>query len=239
MELILPAAGKGTRMAAVTHGGSKEMLTLRGRPVIERVILEAGRGVVTQVVVVSSRQKDDLNAWALETRRSLVFQPEASGLGPAVSIGLSGKRPGLVALPDVVFQGPSPLPQVIEGLQKGVDFVLACRRVIPAEASRYGIVDLGAGMTMKEIVEKPAPGSEPSLVAVAGRYGFSARAAEAIHDWFRRHPVEPGAEQSLTPAMNALIQQGLTTSIVFAAEGSIRHDCGSPDGYEAARAHFG
>ena len=60
MRAILPAAGLGTRMAHLTGGGSKEMLKVKGLPVIMLAILEAREAGADRIIVVSSASKPDL-----------------------------------------------------------------------------------------------------------------------------------------------------------------------------------
>lgn len=81
-----------------------------------------------------------------------------------------------------------------------------------------------------DVVEKPAPGTEPSRLAISARYVFS----PAIFPALRR--LRPGAngELQLTDAIRDLARQGLPVLGVRLAPGERRLDIGSFDSYHEA-----
>jgi UTP--glucose-1-phosphate uridylyltransferase len=81
-----------------------------------------------------------------------------------------------------------------------------------------------------DVVEKPAPGTEPSRLAISARYVFS----PAIFPALRR--LRPGAngELQLTDAIRDLARQGLPVLGVRLAPGERRLDIGSFDSYREA-----
>jgi UTP--glucose-1-phosphate uridylyltransferase len=81
-----------------------------------------------------------------------------------------------------------------------------------------------------DVVEKPAPGTEPSRLAISARYVFS----PAIFSALRR--LRPGAkgELQLTDAIRDLARQGLPVLGVRLAPGERRLDIGSFDSYREA-----
>src|SRR5579862_6903822 len=104
---ILPAAGRGTRMNSVSPG-SKELLAVGGKPVLQRVIDEAVESGVDRVVAVLSPSKPDLLEFAaLQDRLESVIQKSATGLAPATVLA-AGLEPVLLLLPDTIFFPASP-----------------------------------------------------------------------------------------------------------------------------------
>lgn len=63
MIAVLPAAGKGTRMQDITQGGSKELLKVGDKSVIAWAIDEARDCDPSRIVVISSPEKPDMNAY--------------------------------------------------------------------------------------------------------------------------------------------------------------------------------
>ncbi len=127
---VIPAAGRGTRVSAVTAGRSKEMLSLAGLPAIQWVIDEALLAGLTQVVVVVRRAKTDLVDYLrtgyhdalvpagqpdlaklrAQAELHLTFQPEPVGLGDALSraVATVGHRPFAILYPDNIFLASEP-----------------------------------------------------------------------------------------------------------------------------------
>lgn len=128
MKALIPAAGDGTRAVSYTAGNAKELLTCLDRPAINFVIAELVQAGITEIVVVTSAEKKDLNRWLsgddsriLRWQRNgkmgpvqvcqeikdnvaitFAFQEEPLGLGHAVLQGRDaiGDSPFVVALPD-------------------------------------------------------------------------------------------------------------------------------------------
>jgi UTP--glucose-1-phosphate uridylyltransferase len=80
------------------------------------------------------------------------------------------------------------------------------------------------------VVEKPAPGTEPSRLAISARYVFS----PAIFPALRRLRPGEGGELQLTDAIRDLARQGLPVLGVCLAPGERRWDIGSYDSYREA-----
>ena len=114
-----------------------------------------------------------------------VRQKEQLGLGHAVLMAkdLIGHEPFAVLLPDDVIVGDRPaIGQLIHAYGLTHGSVLAVSEVPPEETSRYGIVGTANGEGLPDgvtdptihrvtrLVEKPAPGTAPSNLAIIGRY---------------------------------------------------------------------
>jgi UTP--glucose-1-phosphate uridylyltransferase len=106
--------------------------------------------------------------------------------------------------------------------------VLAVQDVPRADTRRYGVVDThGVNSALAEVfamVEKPAPESAPSTLAVAGRYILTPAVFESI----RAQPRGAGGEIQLTDGIAALI--GTEKVYAFRYQGK-RYDCGSKEGF--------
>ena len=164
-----------------------------------------------------------------------VRQKEQLGLGHAVLMAkdLIGNEPFAVLLPDDVVVSDRPaIGQLIHIYQQTHSSVLAVSQVPEAETSRYGIVgtapaEEGADHRlhrMTRIVEKPAPGTAPSTLAVIGRYVLTPK----IFDKLEQTQRGAGGEIQLTDGIEALMQEQSVYAYEF--EG-IRYDAGTTMGW--------
>ncbi|MDO6590399.1 UTP--glucose-1-phosphate uridylyltransferase [Loktanella sp. D2R18] len=168
-----------------------------------------------------------------------IRQHKALGLGHAVSCArkLIGDEPFAVILPDDVIAAEKPcLQQMIEAYQDTGGAMVAAMEVAPEKTSSYGILDVisdeGSVVEVKGMVEKPAPGTAPSNLAVIGRYILTPR----IMQNFEKIERGAGGEIQLTDA----IAYELTTGrdiFGFKFEGE-RFDCGSKAGFLQATVSF-
>lgn len=232
MVAILPAAGKGTRMALLTGGRPKELLPVGGREVIQWVLDEAKEAGARRIVVVSSTEKPELNAY-LTGRAEVVFQHAPAGHADAVTTpNVDGAA--LVLNPDTIFFPDSPSRSLVEAVAHGADMAIAIQEVDEARKSQYGIVELHSGAgRIAGIVEKPQPGETASRWAIAGRYAFSRRAYNRLREHVRAAP-RGTVELSLPQFLVRLIEEGHSGVAISLASNQTRFDCGLPEGYDQA-----
>jgi UTP--glucose-1-phosphate uridylyltransferase len=172
-------------------------------------------------------------------------QPTPAGLGDAVARGAGfadASSPGVVvALGDAVLEprsdaGPGIVARLIDAhAAHRADATIAVTEVAPAETGRYGIVigsplepAAGTGvLAVTRIVEKPAPGTVDSTLAVAARYVLGPAVFAALHD----QAPGTGGEIQLTDAIASVIEGGGRVLAVPLAGGERRHDIGTVEGY--------
>ena len=172
-------------------------------------------------------------------------QPTPAGLGDAVSRGegfADASSPGVVvALGDAILEprhdgGPGIVARLIDAhVAYRADATIAVTEVPSSQTSRYGIVigsplepADGAGvLTVKQMVEKPAPGTVDSRLAVAARYVLGPAVFAALRD----QAPGAGGEIQLTDAISAVIEGGGSVLAVPLAGGERRHDIGTVEGY--------
>jgi len=113
-----------------------------------------------------------------EGRFFLTRQSKPLGLGHAVYCArrLVGNEPFAVLLPDELIQHEQGcLAQMMEVYNKTGGNIIAVEDVDRSEAQNYGIVDTSDDtsnevVSVQGLVEKPAPGTEPSTLSIIGRY---------------------------------------------------------------------
>jgi UTP--glucose-1-phosphate uridylyltransferase len=124
---VIPAAGYGTRMAAITGGRAKEMLPINGLPIIHHVVQEALAAGIARICIVIRTDKEEIQHY-FEEGASLasgmcpgpllreqcdigfVTQEQPNGLGDALLCARDfvGCAPFAMLIPDQLFFGSVP-----------------------------------------------------------------------------------------------------------------------------------
>jgi UTP--glucose-1-phosphate uridylyltransferase len=169
-----------------------------------------------------------------------IRQHKALGLGHAVWCArrLVGNEPFAVILPDDVIAAEKPcLQQMVEAYEEVGGNMVAAMEVPPQKASSYGVLDvkedLGSMVSIKGMVEKPEPGTEPSNLAVIGRYILSPQVLKNLH----KIKSGAGGEIQLTDAIAQEI--GSDRGVYGYRFRGQRFDCGSKSGFLQATVAFG
>lgn len=168
-----------------------------------------------------------------------IRQHKALGLGHAVWCArrLIADEPFAVILPDDVIAAETPcLKQMVEAYEETPGNMVAAMEVAPERASSYGVLDikedLGSLVSVKGMVEKPAPGTEPSNLAVIGRYILQPSVLQNLNQL----KAGAGDEIQLTDAIAQDIAKG-NDVYGFRFRGQ-RFDCGSKAGFLQATVAF-
>ncbi|MDR3513705.1 MAG: UTP--glucose-1-phosphate uridylyltransferase [Caulobacteraceae bacterium] len=169
---------------------------------------------------------------------SFVRQMQPLGLGHAVWCAreLIGDEPFAVILPDMLMQAnPPALAQGVAAYEKVGGNIVLVEPAPEGEAHKYGIVALGERegrlARMTGMVEKPAPGTEPSNLFISGRYILQPE----IFELLGAHETGAGGEIQLTDAMVKLMA---TQSFHALEYDGTTYDCGDKIGLLRANVAF-
>ncbi|MFD0982161.1 UTP--glucose-1-phosphate uridylyltransferase GalU [Tropicimonas aquimaris] len=169
-----------------------------------------------------------------------IRQHRALGLGHAVWCArrLIANEPFAVILPDDVIAGEKGcLQQMVEAYEETGGCMVAAMEVPHDKAKAYGILDvekdMGQQVKVKGMVEKPEPGTEPSNLAVIGRYILTPQIMRNLN----RMRSGTGGEIQLTDAIADEIAAGRDV-YGYRFRGQ-RFDCGSKAGFLQATVAFG
>ena len=163
---------------------------------------------------------------------SYVRQMEPKGLGHAVwcARDIIGDEPFAVLLPDMIMDAtPGATTQAIEAFSKtGGGNIVVVEPCPPGQAHQYGIVSLdgdqGRLNRMTGMVEKPAPGAEPSNLFISGRYVLNPEIFEVLASQERG----AGNEIQLTDAMLKLMGSQAFYALEY---DGVTYDCGDKIGW--------
>ena len=169
-----------------------------------------------------------------------VRQKKPLGLGHAILMArkVVGDEPFLVLLGDDLVLSKTPCSKQMLNLFEDVqESIVAVQRVPLDQTFQYGIVDgepNGRNRTIRisKMVEKPAPGTMDSDLAIIGRYILMPE----VFDYLEQTEPGYGGEIQLTDALHALRNKRGMYAYEF--EGT-RYDAGDKLGYLKAIVDFG
>ncbi|WP_409291953.1 UTP--glucose-1-phosphate uridylyltransferase GalU [Peribacillus sp. SCS-37] len=160
-----------------------------------------------------------------------IRQKEPKGLGHAVWCARSfiGDEPFAVLLGDDIVQSDVPcLRQLAAVYEETGASVIGVQSVPEESTGRYGIISPasrdGRRIRVEGLVEKPAPGTAPSNIAIMGRYILTPE----IFRFLGKHEAGSGGEIQLTDAIEKL--NGIQRVFAYDFEGR-RYDVGEKAGF--------
>ena len=172
MKIIVPMAGRGSRLRPHTLTIPKPLIPIAGKPIVHRLVEDIA-GVLNQEIeevafiiheTFGKKVEEELIAIAhkLGARGTIYYQNEALGTGHAIMCAkdsLSG--PAVIAYADTLIRADF-------DLDKQADSVIWVKQVDQPEA--FGVVKLNDVNEIVELVEKPE--TFVSDLAVIGIYYF-------------------------------------------------------------------
>jgi glucose-1-phosphate thymidylyltransferase len=210
MKVIIPLAGKGTRLRPHTHVTPKPMLKVAGRPVMDYVMDDVqALGTVEQVVYITGHLKDKVEAYATAAYGiPSVFVEQRVQDGTAGAVMLSREfvdQPVLIIFVDTIFDADLSIVNTTDA-----DGIIWTKEV--EDYQRFGVVVTDADGYMTRIVEKP---KEPiSKRANIGLYYI--RNWQLLYegiDHVLQQPANKG-EWYLTDAFQYMIDRGAKIRVV-------------------------
>jgi len=156
MKVILPVAGKGTRLRPHTHTKAKSLVQVAGKTVLEHIVSRLSQAPVTEYIFITDENGGQVEEFMQRTFPALdcsyIVQKER--LGPAHAVALAAPRiaPGddvLVVFNDTIFVADlGRIPQ----LCSDCDGLIYSKEV--EDYQRFG-VNVVAGDFIVDMVEKP------------------------------------------------------------------------------------
>jgi glucose-1-phosphate thymidylyltransferase len=153
MKVIIPLAGKGTRLRPHTHITPKPMLKVAGKPVMDYVMEDVERlGNVDQVIYITGHLKDRVEEHARTAFKipSVFIEQEVQD-GTAGAVALAQRyvdAPVLIIFVDTIFDADL---SVIN--RTDADGIIWTKEV--EDYQRFGVVVTDKDNHMTKIVEKP------------------------------------------------------------------------------------
>ena len=153
MKVIIPLAGKGTRLRPHTHITPKPMMKVAGKPVMSYVLDELKKlGNVEQVVYITGHLKEKVEEYArAEMDVPSVFIEQKVQDGTAGAIALAKPyvdQPVLIIFVDTIFDADLTKVKSVDA-----DGIIWVKEV--EDYQRFGVVVTDKDGNMTKIIEKP------------------------------------------------------------------------------------
>jgi len=210
MKVIIPLAGKGTRLRPHTHITPKPMLKIAGKPVIDYVMEDLQRlGNVEQVIYITGHLKDKVEEYArTKYPFASVFIEQKVQDGTAGAVALAKPyvdQPVFIIFVDTIFDADLSVVKHTDA-----DGIIWVKTV--DDYQRFGVVVSDDQGNMTKIVEKPS--TPVSKRANIGLYYIKnwKLLMEGV-DWTLKQPKNKG-EYYLTDAFQYMIEKGAKIKVI-------------------------
>ncbi len=220
MQVIIPAAGLGTRLRPHTWSKPKPLVSVAGKPVLSHILDSIVPLQPERVTFVTGYLGDQIREHVegqYAFTASFVHQREMKGQAHAILLARNIVHgPVLIAFADTIFATDLSILSKTDA-----DGVILVKEV--DEPYEFGIVEL-EGNHIRRIIEKPT--SPPTNLAVAGLYYFrdAARLFAAIDQLMAMNRQTRG-EYYLADAIQLMIDNGAN---IEWAPMDLWLDCGQP-----------
>ncbi len=155
MKVIIPLAGKGTRLRPHTHLVPKPMLKIAGKPVMAYILEDLERlGGVDEVVYITGHLKEKVEAYTRKefSRLPAVFVEQTVQDGTAGAVKLAQPyvdQDVLIIFVDTIFETDLSVIKTTDA-----DGIIWVKEV--EDYQRFGVVVTDAAGNMTQIIEKPS-----------------------------------------------------------------------------------
>jgi glucose-1-phosphate thymidylyltransferase len=210
MKVIIPLAGKGTRLRPHTHLVPKPMLKVAGRPVMSYVMDDVtALGDVDEVIYITGHLKERVETYArtaYPVKSRFVEQAVQDGTAGAVNLAIPFvDQPVLIIFVDTIFDADLSIIHDTDA-----DGIIWVKEV--EDYQRFGVVVTDADGFMTRIVEKPStPVSKRANIGLYFIRNWKLLAAGVAH--VLTQPTNKG-EYYLTDAFQYMIDHGAKIKVV-------------------------
>lgn len=209
MDVIILAAGRGTRLLPLTTNRPKVLLDVGGKPILkwqldELLELDSIGKIIIVLNYAAELVISEVKSWTNDPRIAFVLQKETNGTGDAVLTGLREINPNtsfLVINGDVLLEG-----SIKQMANSGLDAAILGAKV--DNPSLYGVLQ-NDGNRLISLIEKPTIASRDSQIN-AGLYIFPPQAVEL----FAKLENSERGEKELTDVIQQLLDQSVDIEII-------------------------
>ena len=222
MKVIVPLAGKGTRLLPLTKRVPKPLVHVAGRPVMDYVMDAIAGCDLEELIVITGHLKETVERYIYEhydVKAKFVEQKTLDGTAGAINLARPFvDRPVLIIFVDTLFEADLSTVKTTDA-----DGVIWVKEV--EDYQRFGVIVTDARGYMKSIVEKPS--TPVSRLANIG--------LQYVKDWktlfegiahVLKQPPGKGGEFYLTDAFQYMVDHGKR---LLTAPVAGWYDCGKVD----------
>ena len=210
MNIIVPMAGRGSRLRPHTLTVPKPLIKVGGKPIVHRLVEDISKMCKEKIDEVAfvigdfgEQVEKELIAVAkdLGAKGSIHYQKEPLGTAHAVLCAeQSLEGPVIVAFADTLFKADFQISEEIEGM-------IWVKQI--EDPSAFGVVKLNVANEIVDFVEKPT--EFVSDLAMIGIYFFKDGAAlKRELNYLLDNNMQKGGEYQLPDALRRLTEKGTT-----------------------------
>jgi glucose-1-phosphate thymidylyltransferase len=221
VKVIIPLAGKGTRLLPLTRHVPKPLIRVAGRPVMDYVMDQVDALGVDELIIITGHLKEQVEEYVTTHYRQparFIEQKVQDGTAGAVALARPYVDcPVLIVFVDTLFDADLTLIRRVDA-----DGIIWAKEV--EDYQRFGVIVTDSQGYMQRIVEKPK--TPISKLANIGLYYL--RDWQGLFqgiEWTLSRPKNQG-EWYLTDAFQHMIDHGRK---ILTAEVSGWYDCGKVD----------
>ena len=210
MKIIVPMAGRGSRLRPHTLTVPKPLIPIAGKPIVHRLVEDIAKvlnDTIDEIAFIihesfGKKVEEDLIAIAakLGAKGTICYQNEALGTAHAILCAKEAMQgPIVVAYADTLFRADF-------NLEKDADSVIWVKQV--EDPSAFGVVQLNDKNDIVDFVEKPK--EFVSDLAIIGIYYF--KSGETLRkelEYLLDNNIIKGGEYQLTDALENMKQKGM------------------------------
>jgi len=228
---VILAAGRGTRMRALTDDIPKPMLPLAGKPLLEHVLDRLREACFTRALIVTGYRAELIEeyfaGYPMETRFRRQDPIDGTATAARLARDFAGADGFILTFADILTDPADYLGMA--GLLEADPAAQAVVGVKRVEDPCQGAAVYEQAGRVTAIIEKPPPGASATHWNSAGLYAFR----PAVFEELDRVPRSPRGEFELTSAVAQMIAAGKRL-LLYPVKGDWR-DVGRPEDLEAAR----
>ncbi|WP_224488248.1 sugar phosphate nucleotidyltransferase [Robertkochia flava] len=210
MRIIVPMAGRGSRLRPHTLTIPKPLIPIAGKPIVQRLVEDIASVLDEQVEEVAFVIKDDFGpeieekllgvASDLGAKGTIYYQDRPLGTGHAIMCAKDSlEGPCVIAYADTLFKADF-------NLDTSADSVIWVKQVKDPQA--YGVVELNKERAITGLVEKPQ--EFVSDLAVIGIYYFKdAGALKQELQTVLDNNIIHGGEYQINDGIKAMMAKGM------------------------------
>jgi len=210
MKIIVPMAGRGSRLRPHTLTVPKPLIPIAGKPIVHRLVEDIAKVIQHSIDEIAfiihkdfgTQVEQDLIAIAekLGAKGTIYYQNEALGTAHAIMCAKeSMSGPVVIAYADTLFRADF-------SLDTSADSVIWVKQV--DDPSAFGVVQLNEANEIVDFVEKPK--EFISDLAIIGIYFF--KSGEKLREelqYLLDNNIQKGGEYQLTDGLENMKQKGM------------------------------
>ena len=209
MLAVILAAGRGTRMGALTEHTPKPLLPLKGRPIIEHILIGLRAAGVDEAIVVTGYRGEQIEAHLGDGARfglrlAYLRQQTAEGTAKALLLAqdVAQRAPFALSWGDIIVEPHTYTALTAAFARQPCDAVLMVNKV--DDPWRGAAIYTDADWRVTRLVEKPPRGSAQTRWNNAGLFIFT----PLIFTYAERLQPSARGEYELPQAIAAMIADG-------------------------------